>query len=101
MSKIETIDPATLSEAELKLWDQVKETIETITIDRLHVDKEQVKELGAHFRNDLGADSMDQWELAIDFGDKLRISIPPRVERNINTIHDAVSYIYSVKKLEM
>jgi len=45
------------------------------------------------FVNDLGADSLDQVELVMDFEDEFDLSIPEEDAQKIVTIGDAIKYV--------
>jgi acyl carrier protein len=47
----------------------------------------------ASFIDDLGADSLDQVELVMDFEDKFEIDIPDEDAEKMRTVGDAVSYL--------
>ncbi len=48
---------------------------------------------GAHFIDDLGADSLDQVELVMAFEEEFGIEIPDEAAEKITTVGSAVKYI--------
>jgi len=60
--------------------------------DHLGVDVEKVT-LGARFKEDLGADSLDTVELVMGFEEEFRIEIPEAAAEKITTVGEAVKSI--------
>lgn len=71
---------------------EIKEKVIDIIVDKLGVDKDEVKE-EASFTNDLGADSLDTVELIMEFEKEFGISIPDDQAEKIGTVGDAIAYI--------
>lgn len=69
---------------------EVKKIIE----EKLGVNSEQVK-AEASFIDDLGADSLDQVELVMDFEDKFEVDIPDEDAEKMRTVGEAVDYLKS------
>lgn len=67
---------------------EVKKIIE----DKLGVNAEQIKP-EASFIDDLGADSLDQVELVMDFEDKFEVDIPDEDAEKMRTVGEAISYL--------
>jgi acyl carrier protein len=67
---------------------EVKKIIE----EKLGVNTEQVK-AEASFIDDLGADSLDQVELVMDFEDKFEVDIPDEDAEKMRTVGEAVDYL--------
>lgn len=67
---------------------EVKKIIE----EKLGVNAEQITDQ-ASFIDDLGADSLDQVELVMDFEDKFEIDIPDEDAEKMRTVGEAVSYL--------
>lgn len=63
-----------------------------IVCEQMGVEKEQVNEKTS-FVNDLGADSLDQVELLMEFEEKFDLSIPEEEAEKIQTVGDAVKFI--------
>ena len=76
------------SKSELSIEDRVF----NIVSEKLDKPREQLtREMS--FVNDLGADSLDQVELVMDFEDEFDLSIPEEEAQKIVTIGDAINYI--------
>ena len=71
----------------------VFEKIKEIVIDQLGVNEEYVK-LETNFIEDLGADSLDLFQVVMDIEDAFDVKVD-NVE-SIKTVGDAVKYIESV-----
>ncbi|MGG7142602.1 acyl carrier protein [Clostridium nigeriense] len=70
----------------------VFEKIKEIVVDQLGVNEENVK-LETSFIEDLGADSLDLFQVVMDIEDAFNVKVD-NVE-NIKTVGDAVKYIES------
>jgi acyl carrier protein len=70
----------------------VFEKIKEIVVDQLGVNEEDVK-LETNFIEDLGADSLDLFQVVMDLEDAFNVKVD-NVE-NIKTVGDAVKYIES------
>lgn len=70
----------------------VFEKIKEIVVDQLGVNEEDVK-LETNFIDDLGADSLDLFQVVMDLEDAFNVKVD-NVE-NIKTVGDAVKYIES------
>ena len=68
----------------------VFEKIKEIVVDQLGVNEEDIK-LETSFIDDLGADSLDLFQLVMDLEDAFNVKVE-NVE-NIKTVGDAVKYI--------
>ena len=71
----------------------VFEKIKEIVVDQLGVNEEDVK-LETNFIEDLGADSLDLFQVVMDLEDAFNVKVD-NVEE-IKTVEDAVKYIESV-----
>ena len=71
----------------------VFEKVKEIVVDQLGVNEEDVK-LETSFIEDLGADSLDLFQVVMDLEDAFDVKVE-NVE-NIKTVGDAVKYIESV-----
>ena len=69
------------------------EKVKEIVVDQLGVSEEEVK-LETSFIDDLGADSLDLFQLVMELEDAFNIKVE-NVE-NLRTVGDAVKYIESV-----
>jgi acyl carrier protein len=63
-----------------------------LVAEHLDVDATTIK-LDSRFRDDLGADSLDQVELVMAFEDEFGIEIPDGAAEKIVKVGDAISYI--------
>jgi acyl carrier protein len=70
----------------------IEEQVAQIISEQLGVDKGQVT-METSFINDLGADSLDQVELVMEFEQKFDMEIPDEEAEKIQTVGDAVRYI--------
>ena len=70
----------------------VKEKVVEIICQKLEVSKEKVTP-ETKYAEDLGADSLDQAELVMEFEDEFDINIPDEAEGKIKTVGDTVKFI--------
>jgi acyl carrier protein len=70
----------------------IAERVKSIIVDKLGVDPKDVT-LEASFTNDLGADSLDQVELIMEFEKEFNLSIPDEAAEKIATVGDAINYL--------
>jgi acyl carrier protein len=70
----------------------VKDKVVDIICQKLDVSKDKVT-LETKFADDLGADSLDQAELVMEFEDEFDINIPDDAEGKIKTVGDTVKFI--------
>lgn len=75
------------------MFEKVKELI----VEELGVDESKVVE-GAAFNEDLGADSLDLFELVMSFEDEFDVKIPVEDLEQIKTVGDVVNYIEAHKE---
>ena len=68
------------------------EKLKEIIAERLSVDAEEV-ELNTSFKDDLGADSLDLFELVMALEDEFDVEIPADDLADINTVNDVVEYL--------
>lgn len=71
--------------------EQIAQKVIDIVVEQLDVSRDQVK-METRFVDDLGADSLDQAELVMEFEDEFDLDIPEN-EEAIRTVGDAVKYI--------
>jgi acyl carrier protein len=74
------------------LFDKIKKLI----ADKLEIDDSKVT-LDASFRQDLGADSLDTYELVYAIEEELEIKIPDEKANEFETVRDAYDFIKSQK----
>ena len=70
---------------------QIEQKVIDIVVEQLDVSRDQVS-METRFVDDLGADSLDQAELVMEFEDEFDLDIPENDE-SIRTVGDAVKYI--------
>jgi acyl carrier protein len=70
----------------------VKDKVVDIICQKLDVTKEKVN-METKYAEDLGADSLDQAELVMEFEDEFDINIPDDAEGKIKTVGDTVKFI--------
>ena len=73
------------------------EQIKTMIAENLGVNEDAITE-GATFKEDLGADSLDLFELAMALEDEFNIEIPTEDLEQIATVGDVVEYINAHKE---
>ena len=62
--------------------------------DRLEVEEDKIT-LESSFRQDLGADSLDTYELVYAIEEELGITIPDEDSAQLTTVQSAISYVQS------
>ncbi|MGX9145882.1 acyl carrier protein [Mesorhizobium sp. 128a] len=70
----------------------IKERISKIIVELLRIDAEKVTEKAA-FRQDLGADSLDEVELVMSFEEEFGIEIADDEAETILTVGEAIAYV--------
>ena len=70
----------------------IETEIKKIIEDKLGVNSEQIT-MEASFIDDLGADSLDQVELVMDFEDKFEVDIPDEDAEKMRTVGAAINYL--------
>ena len=69
-----------------------EQRVKEIITEQLGVSADQVTD-DASFIDDLGADSLDQVELVMDFEDKFDVEIPDEAAEGLRTVGAAVEYL--------
>ena len=72
------------------MLERVKEIIQ----EQLNLDGVEITEESS-FKDDLGADSLDLFELVMSFEEEFGVSIPSEELEKINTVGDVMNYIES------
>lgn len=70
----------------------VFEKLQAIVADKLSISEAEVK-MEATFRDDLGADSLDLFEIVMALEEEFGVSISNEDVEKIQTVEDAVNYI--------
>ena len=78
--------------------EELYEKLKTLVVEKLEVEEAKV-EPGAKFREDLGADSLDTYELLFAIQSDLDIQIEDEKAAAFETVNDAFQYICEVKGL--
>ncbi len=68
------------------------DNLKEIIAEQLNVDKSEITE-SASFKEDLGADSLDLFELVMALEEKFEVEIPSEDLNNIVTVEDVISYL--------
>lgn len=74
--------------------DELFEKMQKLIVEKLDIDASKVT-LDASFRNDLGADSLDTYELVYAIEEEMGVSIPDDKANEFETVKDAYDYIKS------
>ncbi len=74
--------------------DELFEKMQKLIVEKLDIDAAKVT-LDASFRNDLGADSLDTYELVYAIEEELGVSIPDEKANEFETVRDAYNFIKS------
>ena len=77
-----------------KKMDELFEKMQKLIVEKLDIDASKVT-LDASFRNDLGADSLDTYELVYAIEEELGVSIPDEKANEFETVRDAYDFIKS------
>ncbi|MBP5696202.1 MAG: acyl carrier protein [Treponema sp.] len=77
--------------------DELFDKIQKLIADKLEIDPAKVT-MEATFRGDLGADSLDTYELVYAIEEETGVSIPDDKANEFETVKDAYDYIKSQKK---
>lgn len=74
--------------------DDLFEKLKKLIAENLEIDVEKIT-LDSSFRQDLGADSLETYELVYAIEEELGISIPDEKANEFETVKDALTYIQS------
>ena len=77
--------------------DELFQKIQKLIAEKLEIDAEKVT-LEASFRGDLGADSLDTYELVYAIEEAMGVSIPDDKANEFETVKDAYDYIKSQRQ---
>jgi acyl carrier protein len=72
--------------------DDLFEKMKKLISDRLEIEESKIT-LDSSFRQDLGADSLDTYELVYAIEEELGITIPDEKANEFNTVKDALEFI--------
>lgn len=68
------------------------EKMKEIIAEQLNVDASEI-ELSSNFKEDLGADSLDLFELVMALEEEYDVEIPAEELENIATVEDVIEYL--------
>ena len=71
--------------------------IQKLIAEKLEIEEDKIT-LDSSFRQDLGADSLDTYELVYALEEDMGISIPDEKANEFGTVRDAYEFIKSQKK---
>ena len=74
--------------------DDLFEKMKKLIADRLEIEESKITR-DSSFRQDLGADSLDTYELVYAIEEELGITIPDEKANEFNTVRDALDFIKS------
>ena len=77
--------------------DELFNKIQKLIAEKLEIDESKVT-MDSSFRGDLGADSLDTYELVYAIEEELGVSIPDEAANEFETVRDAYEFIKSVQK---
>ncbi|HKL85027.1 MAG TPA: acyl carrier protein [Treponemataceae bacterium] len=77
--------------------DELFVRIQKLIADKLEIEEAKIT-LDASFRQDLGADSLDTYELVYAIEEEMGISIPDEKANEFETVRDAYDFIKSQSK---
>ena len=74
------------------MMDELFEKMQKLIADKLEVEESKIT-LDANFRQDLGADSLDTYELVYAIEEELGVSVPDEKASEFETVRDAYDFI--------
>ena len=74
---------------------EVFEKVKALVVEKLNIDPAKIT-MDADFRKDLGADSLDTYELVYAIEEETGITISDDMANEFETVGDAVKYLSSV-----
>lgn len=74
--------------------EELFQKLKKLIADNLEIDAEKIT-MDSNFRQDLGADSLETYELVYAIEEELGISIPDEKANEFETVRDALEYIQS------
>lgn len=77
--------------------DDLFEKMKKLIAEKLEIDKSKIS-LDSSFRQDLGADSLDTYELVYAIEEQMGISIPDEKANEFETVRDAYEFLKSQQK---
>ena len=77
--------------------DELFNQIQKLIAEKLEIDESKIT-LDSSFRGDLGADSLDTYELFYAIEEELGVSIPDEKANEFETVRDAYNFIKAEKE---
>jgi acyl carrier protein len=77
--------------------DELFERIKKLIAEKLDIEDEDTVTLDASFRQDLGADSLDTYELVYAIEEQMGVKIPDEKAGEFETVRDAYDFIKAAK----
>lgn len=77
--------------------DELFEKMKKLIAEKLEIDESKIT-MDSSFRQDLGADSLDTFELVYAIEEELGIEVPDEKANEFETVRDALDFIRSQKK---
>ncbi len=74
--------------------DELFEKMKKLISERLEIEEDKIN-MDSSFRQDLGADSLDTYELVYAIEEELGITIPDEKANEFETVRDAIEFIKS------
>ncbi len=74
--------------------DELFEKLKKLIADRLEIEEEKITP-DSSFRQDLGADSLDTYELVYAIEEEMGITIPDEKANEFTTVRDALDFVKS------
>ncbi|MCK9286582.1 MAG: acyl carrier protein [Sphaerochaetaceae bacterium] len=75
----------------------VFEKVKKLIAEKLEIDESRIN-MNSSFRKDLGADSLDTYELVYAIEEELGVSIPDEKANEFETVKDAVEFLAKLLK---
>ncbi len=75
----------------------VFEKVKNLIAEKLEIDESRIS-MDSSFRKDLGADSLDTYELVYAIEEELGVSIPDEKANEFETVRDAVDFLAKLLK---
>ena len=70
----------------------IRERVIDIISQKLDIPKEKIEE-ATRYTEDIGADSLDQAELVMEFEEEFEVTVPDEAEGKIKTVADTIKFI--------
>ena len=77
--------------------DELFVKMQKLIAEKLEIDEDKIT-LDSSFRQDLGADSLDTYELVYAIEEELGVSVPDEKAQEFETVRDAYEFIKSQKQ---